>query len=133
MSAVLSLALAVRTARAADLGGRLDGGTLAIYSAPRPADPQTAPGSAVLLCVFELSAPSGAAAAGAWTADPLPEAAVILATETAAWARFCAADGSAVADGSVGAPGSGSAVELATTALSAGSQAIPTAIGIVEG
>jgi hypothetical protein len=126
----LDLATARRQSIATLLAGWIAGGTLAIYSSPRPASANAAVGSATLLCIFTLDDPSGAATEGTWTADPLPEAATIVATGTAAWARLYDDQGTTIADGSVGMTASGEAVTLATTALVAGYSVVCTACSI---
>lgn len=132
MSNVLTLSLAVRNARATDLNTRLAGGSLAIYSGSQPASPDDGIGAATLLATLTLASPAGSVAIGVLTCT-LPPSATIVANGTAAWARFRQSDATAVADGSVGATGSGAAVELANVALVAGYALTPTAISITEG
>jgi hypothetical protein len=126
----LDLAPARRQSIATLLAGWTAGGSLAIYSSPRPASANDAVGAATLLCTFTFSDPSGTVTDGVWTADPLPEAALIVATDTAAWARLRDDADATIADGSVGVTASGEAVTLATLALVAGYSVVCTACSI---
>lgn len=126
----LDLAPARRQSIATLLAGWADGGTLNIYGTPRPASAADTVGAAPLLATFTFDDPSGTATSGIWTADPLPEDAVIVASGSAVWARLLDDAGATIADGSVGATGSGESVTLETTALVAGYTVLCTACSI---
>lgn len=133
MSTLLAFATARRTARANLLAGWLDGGGFKVYTGPRPATPETAIGEATLLCTFTFADPAGTVTAGVWTADPLPEPAVVVADGTAVWGRAADSEGVVIGDFAVGATGSGAFLELTNTALATGFSAICTACAITEG
>lgn len=127
----LAFPLARRTSRAALLDTWLDGGTLALYDGTRPADADTALDTQTLLATFTGLA--GGAATGAWTASPLPDDALVLATATVTWARLRDSSDATVADLDVGATGSGADVEVGATALVAGAYVALTSLVITEG
>lgn len=133
MSTLLTFATARRTARANLLSGWLNGATFKVYTGPRSATPEEAVGDAVLLCTFTFPDPAGSVTDGVWTADPLPEPAVIVADGNALWGRAADSNGTVIGDFGVGATNSGSFLELTSCALFAGFSAICTACGITEG
>ncbi|AUB81459.1 hypothetical protein [Candidatus Thiodictyon syntrophicum] len=132
MSDLLAFAEDRRTARAALLGTWLDGGTLALYGAPRPASADSAPGAAALLGTISFASPSGSAAAGVWSADPVPAAALALGTGTAVWGRLRDSAGDTIADVTVGMTGTAAAITLDATALIAGGMITVSAATITE-
>lgn len=131
MSDILSLSLAVRQARANQWPARLAGGTLTIYDGTAPATPDTPITSQSALATFALPDPAGSAESGTFTGDAL-DAALCLASGTAAWARSYDSLGDPVADWPVGLDGSGSAVELDNLSLVSGSYVTVTAWGVFE-
>ena len=133
MSTRLTFAAARRTARAHLLAGWLDGGTFKVYTTPRPAAPEDAVGSATLLCTYTFADPAGTVADGMWSADPLPDPAVVVADGTPVWGRAADRDGVVIGDFEVGTTGSGAFLELTNAALVTGFSAICTACAITEG
>lgn len=101
----------------------LDGGTLRIYGGVRPSALDPTIGTQPLLALLGFGVPAfGAAVAGMATANALaidPNAAV---TGSATWFRALASDGGVVFDGTVGLEGSGSDIEMKTTAIQAGAE-----------
>lgn len=122
----LRIGTAARNAIAAALASQVDvgpgPGIVRVYTAPQPADPQTAPGAAVLIAEFTLADPSFTGpAAGTMTLDatpPIPGTG--LATGTAAWGRVLDSTGVAVYDGTVTATGGGGDFIMITTAVATG-------------
>jgi len=119
-----TLSNARRNAAAAGHTDALDGGSgpglIRIYSGSKPAGPDTAITSQVLLAEFTLSDPAfTAGATGVRTLDvtPIPTA-TGLAAGTAAWYRAVSSDGVAHFDGTVGT--SGAELILNTTTVSVG-------------
>lgn len=122
----LTLSTAARNAAANAVGDLLDGGSGAgkvrMYTATRPAGPDTAIGAQTLLAEFPCSDPAWAAASTGTKAldvTPIP-AATGLAAGTAAWFRMLDSANVAVIDGSVTATGGGGDLELNTTTVSVG-------------
>lgn len=130
---LLSFTTARRTSRATQLNTWLATGTLNIYGTPRPADADTAVGAAVLLATLTFSSPAGTVSTGTWTADPLPQPGLILATGSALWARLRDSAGVTIADVEVGVTGSGTAVTLAALSLVAGGLVTVSSCAIIEG
>ena len=119
MNNIFSFAQSRATSRAELTSGWLDAGTLKIYSGTRPATPDTAITSQVLLATFTLPNPSGTVANGVWTKGTIA-AALVAESGTAAWARaFDSTDG-VIADCDVGTVASGAMVELSNTSLVSG-------------
>lgn len=129
-SDLLAFAADRRTARATLLGTWLAGGTLKVYTAPRPDAADAAVGSATLLAAVTFDTPGGTVTNGVWTADDLPDV-TVAASGTAVWARLADSAGAAIADVSVGL--TGEAVTLADVDLVAGGLLRVTACAIAEG
>ena len=90
-----------------------------IYTASRPATPETAISGQTLLATITLSG-SFSSTGGVLTASD-PAAVTIAASGTAAWFRLLAASGpTAILDGTVTATGGGGDMTLATVSLSSG-------------
>jgi len=132
-SDLLSFAAARKQSRASLLGTWLDGGTLEIYATPRPATSDDVPGAAALLAVFEFDDPAGSATDGVWSADPLPDPALVLVNGDAVWGRFIGATAGTIADAAAGIEGSGEAIELVAVSLVAGGTVAMSACSITEG
>lgn len=113
------LSNAVVNAQADALARLLDNGYLRIYSGAQPATADTAVSTQTLLAELRYNATSApAASAGVLTFNAITSDAAADATGTAAWFRAFKADGtSAVFDGTVGATGSTSNLELATASI----------------
>lgn len=92
------------------------GALIRIYTATRPATPETAISSQTLLATVTVSG-SFTSTAGVLTAAD-PASVTIAATGTAAWFRLLTSGATAIIDGDVGT--SGSDMNLATLALSSG-------------
>lgn len=122
----LTLSNAARSAGADAIADRVDAGAAAgkirIYTASRPAGPDTAIGAQTLLAEFALADPAfGPAANGVKTLDATPVlTATGLAAGTAAWFRALDSNNVAVMDGSVTATGGGGDLQLNTTTVSVG-------------
>lgn len=122
----LTLSNAVRSAMADAGVDLLDAGSgagkIRIYTASRPAGPDTAIGAQTLLAEFTLADPSfGAAANGVKTLDATPVLATTgLAAGTAAWFRALDSNNVARIDGKVTATGGGGDLEINTTTVSVG-------------
>lgn len=113
---VFAFAQARATLRATLTMNWLSGGTLAIYSGPRPATSDTALSSQDVLLNFILPDPAGTAENGVFTADSI-DAAIALTSGTAVFARAYDSTGAAIADCDVGVPGSGAMIELSAINL----------------
>lgn len=94
----------------------LSGGTLKVYSGPRPATSDTALSSQDVLLNFTLPDPAGTAENGVFTADSIT-AAIVLTSGTAVWARAFDSTGTTIADSDVGVPSSGAMIELSAINL----------------
>lgn len=132
MSEYLEFTTARRQARANLAGSWLDGGTIRVYSATRPASSDDAVVDQVLLCVFDLATPAGVSTNGIFTGT-LPEAAMVLASGVPTWARAFDSSGVPVWDTGVGATGSGNAIELDEVNLIEGSLVAMTTFQVEEG
>lgn len=99
-------------------------GTLVVYEAARPANPDTAVGAQTALVTFDFGAEAFAAAvdlnsSGHATANAI-EPAEAAATGTAAWFRIYDGAGVAVIDGSVTDTGGAGDLKLSSTAIVSG-------------
>lgn len=119
-----TLSNARRTAAVAGHTGAVDGGSgpglIRIYSGTKPAGPDTAITSQVLLAEFTCADPAfTAGATGVQTLDTTPALATQgVAAGTAAWYRAVSSDNVAHFDGTVGT--SGAELILNTTTISVG-------------
>lgn len=96
----LDLSPAAKTARLNALLALCAGGTLTIYSGPRPA-PGGAPTTALL--VYALASPAGTVA-GETLTFTAPPAAAATATAAAVWGRITDSGGNWLLDGDAGPP-----------------------------
>jgi hypothetical protein len=112
--------VAARTAKAnADLTSVGSAAVLSIYGGTRPATPDTAPGSTVLVA-FTMAGAFGTAATGVITANAIPAGTVTLAG-TAVWARLSTSGSVAVVDFDVSTTAAGTGdIQLTTTTLAVG-------------
>lgn len=102
---------------------RANSGSMKIYTGTQPANGNTAVGSQTLLATIALGSTAFASAVGGAATMNTTLATSIVATGTAAWFRIVASDGvTQVIDGSIGVTGSGSNIELGSTAFSTGAQ-----------
>ena len=129
---VISFAVARRTSRANLVLGWGAAAKLRLYTASRPAGPDTAISTQTLLAEFTLPNPAGSVASGVFTADAVTSV-LATATGTAAWARLLDASNAVIADLDCGATGSGAAIELNNLAISTGGEVVLTAMTITEG
>lgn len=132
MSDLIRFAAARRTSRAELHATWLDGGTLAVYTAPVPAGADTAITTQTKLVEFDLPDPAGAVSDGVFIGAAIP-AALNLANGAAAWARARDALGAAVGDYDVGAVGSGAAIEMDNLSIVAGALSTITSFVVTEG
>jgi len=96
-------------------------GKIRVYDGLQPAGPDTAITTQTLLAELTLNATAWAAAASGSKAANAITGAAAIASGTATWFRITNAAGStAYADGTVGATGSTSNLELPTTTITAG-------------
>lgn len=115
---------AARNAAIAAVTGLVDGGTgagkLRIYTASKPAGPDTAIAGQTLLAEFTLSDPAfTAGGTGVQNIDVTPALSTTgLAAGTAAWARLVDSNNAGVVDLTVGT--SGAELNLNTTTISVG-------------
>jgi hypothetical protein len=94
------------------------GGKLKIYDGTQPTNPDTALGAQVKLAELALSAtPFGAASGGVATANAISNDASADATGTASWFSITTSGDVRIIEGSVGATGSSSNLELATVSI----------------
>lgn len=116
-----------------------NGGTLAIYASPQPADANTAVTTQALLATLALSAtafgtPAASGGAGSRTVTATANAiaaGTAAATGTAAWFRVFEANGTtAVLDGSAGT--SGCDLNLSTTSITAGGPVTVSALTVTQ-
>lgn len=131
MDDVVAFADARRQSRAELLASWLDGGTIAIYSVPRPATPNTALTTQTLLVTFDLPDPSGTVTDGVWEladVDPF----MISATGTAAWARVYDAADAVIGDLDVGLTNSDAALWLDNLSLVEGGYVAVAGLTIAE-
>lgn len=118
------MANATVNAQADAMATLLNNGYLRIYDGTQAATADTALGAQVLLAELRFNATAAPAASGgvltfnAFTADASANA-----SGTASWFRALKSDGTTVVfDGNVGATGSTSCLEMATTTITAGVQ-----------
>ena len=110
-------------AQAAAGGAMADGGYLRIYDGAQPATADTAVGSQHLLAELRFANPAGSAAAEVFTFNAITPEDSALFNGTATWYRAVKSDGtSPIRDGTVGATGSGSDIELDNTAIVVGAE-----------
>lgn len=122
------LANATVNAQADALARQLDNGYLRIYSGAKPATADTALSGNTLLAELRFAATSApAASAGVLTFNPITADSSADATGTATFFRALQSNGtSTVMDGTVGATGSTSNLELNSVAITAGAAVIVT-------
>jgi hypothetical protein len=116
---IFAFAQARATLRAELTESWLVGGTLKVYSTPRPATSDTAIASQTLLATFIFGDPAGTVANGVWTAETI-EPAMVAVSGTAVFARAYDSTGVAIADADVGAPSSEAMIELSAINLVGG-------------
>lgn len=131
MSNVLGFTTVRRTSRCNLLAGWLAGGKIELYTAERPANPDTALSTQTLLVTFVMADPSGSVSNGVLTGT-LPAAALVAETGTPAWGRIFDSDDVNIGDCDVGLTGSGSFVEIDSLSLVEGGYCTMTACGIIE-
>lgn len=112
--------VAARTAKAnADLTSIGSAAVLGIYGGTRPATPDTAAGSTVLV-TMTMSGAFGTATSGVITANTIPSGTVTTAG-TAVWARLSTSGSTAVVDFDVSTVAAGTGdIQLTTTTLTVG-------------
>lgn len=109
----------------------LNGGTFDVYDGSRPASPETAISTQVLLASLTFNATAfGAAASGSATANAITADSSANATGTAAWVRVRTSGATAVADLTATATGGGGEVEFNSLAIQSGAQVSVTAMTI---
>lgn len=116
MNNILNFAQARATLRAELTNSWLTGGTLKLYSGTRPATPDTAITSQVLLATFTFPDPAGTVTNGVWTKGTIAQV-MVAVSGSAAWARAFDSTGTVIADGDVGATGSGAMIEVSNVSL----------------
>jgi len=99
----VTLSAAAVNAMADALGALLDGGSVKVYTSPRPATADTAITTQTLLATATFANPAfSAAVAGVLTADPMTDDLDCPASGTASFFRAVTSGAAAVLDGSVG-------------------------------
>ena len=132
MSSALGFATARKTSRGTLLAGWLDGGSVQIYTANRPANADTAITTQTLLVTFVLPTPAVSVDDGVLTGNSI-EAALIAETGTAAWARIVDSDETTIGDCDVGLENSGAFIELDNLNLATGGFCSVVSFSITEG
>jgi hypothetical protein len=101
----------------------LNGGSIRIYDGTRPATPETAVSTQVLLAELTFNATAFAAASAASaSANAITADTAANATGTATWARILTSGGTAVGDLTVSATGGGGDLQFASTSIVASAQ-----------
>lgn len=134
MSAPVTFSSPVKTARANAYVNQLAGGYLIIYTegSSAPANADIAISDQVALIRFDLSSPAGSVTNGVFTCDSIaPQMA--LESGIAFFARGYTSGDAAVCDLSVGAQGSGSAVEINDINIIQGGYNMIVSFNIAEG
>ncbi len=131
MSNILGFTTARRTSRGELLASWLDGGEIRIYNGARPATANSAIDTQTLLVTFEVANPSGTVTNGVFTGTN-PAAAMIVATDTAAWARVVDSSAATVFDADVGLTGSGAVIEINSVILIEGGYCTITSLVLTE-
>ncbi len=121
MAQVVRFSRAISTTFCNAIIAALDAGggdaTIKLYTGTMPATPETAINSQVLLGTCACSYPVGTESGGTLTFGTIDNDVSADATGTATWARFSTVGGTACFDGNVGTVGSGSWIEMVTTAI----------------
>ena len=122
-----------RNAAADAICALADSGLVRIYTATRPANPQTA-AAGTLLATLTLNATAfGAAVAGVATANAITSDSSADDTGTAAWFRVLQSDGTTVLwDGDVTATGGGGDITFSTVAFVAAAVIAMTSLSYTE-
>jgi len=128
---ILNFAQAKATLRAELTNSWLANGTLKIYSGTRPATPDTAITSQVLLATFAFSDPAGTVTNGVWTVGTIEQAMVVV-SGAAVWARAFDSTGTVIADCDVGVTGSGAMIEVSNISLVEGSYVSVSSFTLTE-
>jgi hypothetical protein len=111
-----------------------NGGTIEIYDGSRPATPETAITTQVLLATLTFDATAfGSAASASATANAITADSAIDANGTAAWARIRTSGGTAVADCTVSATGGGGDIQFPTVAFTASVEASISSFSVSMG
>lgn len=131
MSNLLEFATARRTSRGNLLAGWLADGEIRLYTAPRPANADTALTTQTLLVTFEAPDPAGTVTSGVFTGAAIAQA-MSAETGTPVWARLVDSSGVVIGDANVGLTGSGAFVQLDNLNLVEGGYVSVTAFGITE-
>lgn len=97
---------------AIDSGG--DGGSFQLYTGAKPAGPDTAVGTQVLLGTMALSYPCGAVSAGSLVFGPITQDSSADNSGIATWGRFLSSSGVAVLDVDVSTIGGSGFVQMNT-------------------
>lgn len=124
------MALTITAASAQSMGAALatavgSGGLIRIYTASRPATPETAISSQTLLCTVTVTG-SFTSTGGVLTAAD-PASASPAASGTAAWFRLLTSGATAIIDGTVTATGGGGDMQLGSTTITTG---VPVDLGV---
>lgn len=134
MAKAFKISNAAANAEINALTALLNGGTLRIYSGTKPTDVDTAIGAQTILAELPLSNPAfGAGASGVATANAITTDATANASGTASFYRAFASGGAAVCDGTVGATGSDSDLELNSAVIAAGAAVSVTSWTLTQG
>jgi hypothetical protein len=119
----VNLSLEYATAQAAAGGALADGGFLRYYDGAQPATADTPVSRQKMLAELRLGNPAGKALAGDFIFGEIESEKSARAAGEATWYRAFKADGrSPVRDGSIGATGSGSDIELDDTNITLGAE-----------
>lgn len=115
-----TLRTTVATAIRDDIDSGAGAGLIKVYTGTKPAGPDTAITSQVLLGTLTCSDPCGTVTTGVLTFSAITQDASADATGTAAWARVTTSAGDAVADVSITTSGGGGDLIMNTVSVVSG-------------
>ena len=132
MSNSLGFSTARKTSRCELLAGWLDNGKVCVFSPPRPASPDIAISTQILLMTFEIPDPSGIVDNGVFTGSAIDDV-LIAETGPATWARIMDSADDIIGDVDVGESGSGAFIILSSASLVEGAYCSVVSFTIAEG
>ena len=131
MSDLIGYPADILNARATVTWTRLAGGSLQVYTGPRPETNGAAITTQTLLAEFAWPDPAGEIEGWVFTGAQ-PGSALILASDNAAWVRAVDDSGNPIADMDAGLTGSGAAAQFDNLALVAGGMLYLTQLVVSE-
>jgi hypothetical protein len=131
MSTTLGFATARKTSRGNLVEGWLSGGSVQVYTSPRPSTADIAISTQTLLATITLPNPAGTVTNGVFTSVTLSQV-LVSNTGSAVWCRVIDSVGATIFDGDVGTVGSGSFLETTNTSLTQGAYLAISSFTITE-